>query len=219
MEKAREYCSLLYDSVDRTALWEVLQCMYGLPRKLISIIRSFYDNSSAAVRAHVKVSEEFVVSTGVRQGCVLAPTPFNMYFDAVIHMALEEHRSQGRGVVMLYQPEAKLVGNRAFSCETQLSDLKYADDMTLVAASWEDLKDMLQSLDEKYQQMGLTISTKKTKTMAVLPLGVTGGEQYPEPERITLHPNSDPIEVVSSFEYRGSTMSDDCSLSLSIEGL
>ena len=50
--------------------------------------------------------------------------------DAVVHMALEEHRSQGRGVVMLYQPEAKLVGNRGFSCDTQLSDLEYADDMT-----------------------------------------------------------------------------------------
>ena len=77
---------------------------------------------------------------------------------------------------MLYQPEAKLVGNRGFSCDTQLSDLEYADDMTLVAALWEDLKDMLQSLDEKCQQVDLTISTKKTKTMAVLPSGDTEGE-------------------------------------------
>ena len=169
------------------------------------------------MRAYGKVSEEFVVSSGVRQGCVLAPTLFNMYFDAVIHMALEEHRSQGRGVVILYQPEAKLVGNIGFSCETQLSDLEYADDMTLVAASWEDLKDMLQSLDEKCQQMGLPISTKKTKTMAVLPSGDTEGEQYPKPEPITLHPNSDPVEVVSTFEYLGSTMSDDCSLTAEVE--
>ena len=138
-----------------------------------------------------------------------------MYFDAVIHMALEEHRSQGRGVVMLYQPDTKLVGNREFSCETQLSDLEYADDITLVAASWEDLKDMLQTLDEKCQQMGLTISTKKT--IAVLPFGDTEGEQYPEPEPITLHPKSDPIEVVSPFEYLGSTMSDDCSPTAEVE--
>ena len=73
MEKAHEYCSPLYmcfidlekayDSVDGTALWEVLQCMNGLPRKLISIILSFHDSSSAAVRAYGKVSEEFVVMT------------------------------------------------------------------------------------------------------------------------------------------------------------
>ena len=157
-----------------------------------------------------------MVSSGVRQGCVLAPTLFNMYFDAVIHMALEEHRSQGRGVVMLYQPEAKLVGNRGFSCDTQLSALEYADDMNLVTASWEDLKDMLQSLDEKCQQVDLTISTKKTMTMAVLPSGDTEREQYPEPETITLHPNSYPVEVVSTFEYLGSTMSDDCSLTAEV---
>ena len=75
----------------------------------ISIIRSFHNSSSAAVQAYGKVSEEIVVSSGVRKGCVLAPTLFNMYFDAVIQIALEEHRSQGRGVLMLYQPEAKLV--------------------------------------------------------------------------------------------------------------
>ena len=90
MEKAREYCRLLYmchidlkkayDSVDRPALWEVLQCTYGLPPKLISIIQSFHDNSSAAVRAYGKVSKEFEVTSGVRQGCVLASTLFNMYF-------------------------------------------------------------------------------------------------------------------------------------------
>ena len=47
IEKAREFCSPLYmcfmdlkkayDSVDRTGLWEVLQCTYGLPRKLITL--------------------------------------------------------------------------------------------------------------------------------------------------------------------------------------
>ena len=41
--------------------------------------------------------------------------------------------------------------------------------------------------------MGLTISTKKTKTMAVLPPEDTEEEQSPKPESITLHHNSDPI--------------------------
>ena len=69
--------------------------------------------------------------------------------------------------------------------------------MTLVAASWEDLKVMLQSLNEKCQEMGLTISTKKTKTMAVLPPENTEGEQSQKPESIKLHHSSDPIEVYS----------------------
>ena len=68
-----------------------------------------------------------------------------MYFDAVIHMELEQHKSLGRGVMMLYQPKGKLLGNCRFNCRTLVSDLEYADDMTLVDASWEDLKAMLQS--------------------------------------------------------------------------
>lgn len=58
---------------------------------------------------------------------------------------------------------------------------------------------------------------KKTTAMAVLPHGNTDGELYPNPESITLHPNSDPIEAMSSFEYLGSTMSDDCILLAEVE--
>ena len=76
---------------------------------------------------------------------------------------------------------------------------------------------MLQSLDEKCQQLGLTISTTKTKIMAVLPSGDSVREQFPRPEAIMLRPNSDPVEIVSNFEYLGSTVSDDCSLSAEVE--
>jgi hypothetical protein len=82
MEKAREFHQPLYlcfidlrkayDSVNRTALWAVLQRCYHLPEKLLSIIKAMHHHSSAAVRAYGKTSEEFSVSSGVRQGCVLA---------------------------------------------------------------------------------------------------------------------------------------------------
>ena len=61
------------------------------------------------------------------------------------------------------------------------------------------------------------LSTKTTKTMAVLRHGDTEGEEYPKLESITLHLDSDPIEIVSSFEYFGSNMSDDCSLTAKVE--
>ena len=38
-----------------------------------------------------------------------------------------------------------------------------------------------------------------------------------KPESITLHHSSDPIEVVSSFEYLGSTISEDYSLNAEVE--
>ena len=120
MEKAREFRRPLYicfidlkkayDSVSRAALWSVLQRSYRLPHKLLSIIRALHEDLKVAVRAYGKTSDEFAVTSGIRQGCVLAPTLFNLYFDAVIRMALDDHHSQGRGVRVVYLHDAKLVG-------------------------------------------------------------------------------------------------------------
>ena len=63
----------------------------------------------ASVRAYGKTSEDFPISSGVRQGCVLAPTLFNLYFDLVIQMALEHHQKEGRGVRMAYLYDGKLL--------------------------------------------------------------------------------------------------------------
>ena len=89
--------------------------------------------------------------------------------------------------------------------DTVVSDLEYADDMVLVSSSWDDLCVMVQALEKHCTDMGLCISTKKTKIMAVLP--------YPScqpPKPTTLRPDEDPIEVVSSFQYLGSILENEC---------
>ena len=216
MEKSREFRQPLYlcfvdlrkayDSVNRSALWCVLQKSFGLPSKLVSIIQALHEGTSAAVRVYNKLSEDFQVTTGVLQGCVLAPTLFNLYmfFDAVTRMAISEHEAQGRGVHLMYLPasEGKLVGNRKrLKLDTVVSDLEYADDMALVSSSWDDLRVMVQALEKHCTDMHLCISTKKTKIMAVLP--------YPScqpPEPTTLLPDEDPIKVIYSFQYLGSIL-------------
>ena len=100
MEKAREYHQSIYtcfidlkkayDSVLCESLWRILQHSYCLPPKLLSIMRALHADSTAAVRAYGKLSDKFSVTSGIRQGCVLAPTLFNFYFDVAIRM--EEHR-------------------------------------------------------------------------------------------------------------------------------
>ena len=197
-----------YDSVNRTALWAVLQRCYHLPEKLLSIIKAMHHHSSAAVRAYGKTSEEFSVSSGVRQGCVLAPALFNLYFDVVIRSAIEEHHQEGRGVHLVYHPEGRLVGERRkMTAQTLVTDLEYADDMALVASSWSDLETMLVSLNTQCTAMGLSISQKKTKTLAVLP-----SPSCQPPVTILLSPDADPVKLVTSFQYLGSTVSWDCSV-------
>ena len=76
-----------YDSVDRTLLWTVLACS-GVPQIMISVIRQLHDGMRACVRLDDRVcSRWFAVEQGLRQGCVLAPLLFNIFFAAVINVA------------------------------------------------------------------------------------------------------------------------------------
>ena len=94
MEMAREFQCPLHvcfidhrkacDNVNHEALWYILQSSYSLPDKLMSVIQAVHAGSTAAVRAYRKVSEGIQVTCGVLQGCVLAPTLFNLYFNAII---------------------------------------------------------------------------------------------------------------------------------------
>ena len=68
-----------YHSVNQEAQWEVLEKKYRLPSKLVCILRALHKDTKGAVRAHSKVSEEFDITIGVRQGNVLAPVLFNIF--------------------------------------------------------------------------------------------------------------------------------------------
>ena len=101
---------------------------------------------------------------------MLAPTLFDLYFDVATRMAMDDHQMQGRGVSMAYLHDAKLVGNRKkLQLETVITNLEYADDMALVADSWDHLRAMLNTVAECCRSLGLSISCKMKKTMAILP--------------------------------------------------
>ena len=75
------------DSVDRTLLWTVL-ARFGVPQNMISVIRQFHDGMRVCVRLDDRVcSTWFAVEQGLRQGCVLAPLLFNIFFAAVMNVA------------------------------------------------------------------------------------------------------------------------------------
>ena len=77
-----------YDTVDRTLLWQVLTRI-GVPPPMIAVIRHFHDGMRACVRSDDGVcSDWFEVEQGLRQGCVLSPLLFNIFFAAVLNVVL-----------------------------------------------------------------------------------------------------------------------------------
>ena len=76
-----------YNSADRTLLWTVL-ARFGARKNMISVVRQFHDDIRACVRLDDRVcSRRFAMEQGLRQGCVLAPLLFNIFFTAVINVA------------------------------------------------------------------------------------------------------------------------------------
>ena len=64
-------------------------------------------------------------------------------------MAIDNHLEEGRGVRVVFHPDAKLIGDRKkMTLETLVSDLEYADDMALMSNSWSDLEVMLKSMKQ-----------------------------------------------------------------------
>ena len=105
--------SQAHDSVWREGMWELLG-KYGVDPYLIRILKNLYEGIMACVRIEGENTEAFDVKTGLRQGCILSPTLFNITLDYIMKRAME-----GR--------EGIQVGERS------LKDTEYADDAALLA--------------------------------------------------------------------------------------
>ena len=87
-----------------------------------------------------------------------------------------------------------LIGRR------NINNLRYADDITLMAESKEELRSLLLRVKEESERAGLKLNIKKTKIMASSPIvawQIEGGK----------------VEVVTNFLFLGSkiTADGDCS--------
>ena len=67
-----------YDSVPQEALRLALLKL-GVPETLVELVKSFNNNMNASVKVDGELLEEFEVTNGLRQGCTMAPTLFNLY--------------------------------------------------------------------------------------------------------------------------------------------
>ena len=90
------------------------------------LLRRLCAGQEAAVRTGHGATDWFQVGKGVRQGCILSPCLFNLYAEYIM-------RNTG-----LDEAQARIKIARR-----KISNLRYADDTTLMAESEEELKNLL----------------------------------------------------------------------------
>uniref|UniRef100_A0A803SW81 ribonuclease H n=1 Tax=Anolis carolinensis TaxID=28377 RepID=A0A803SW81_ANOCA len=162
MEETREFqkniyfCfidySKVFDCVDHNKLRHVLGGM-GIPSHLVCLLRNLYKDQKATVRTYHGTTDWFKIGKGVRQGCILSPSLFNLYAEHIVRSAgLEESKA---GV--------KIAGRN-------INNLRYADDTTLMAKSEEELRSLITKVKEESAKAGLQLNVKKTKIMATTPI-------------------------------------------------
>ncbi|KAE9270712.1 hypothetical protein PR003_g30735, partial [Phytophthora rubi] len=83
-----------YDSLDRDFLMAVLKAK-GLPPKICKIIKSIHDKTSVQFMANGFLSEKMQVTSGIRQGCPLAPLLFVIAVDVLYDVITNESGLQG----------------------------------------------------------------------------------------------------------------------------
>ena len=77
-----------YDFVDRTLLWQVLS-RFGVRPNIIEVIQHFHDGLRTGVRNNDGRRPAWFKAVHVlRQGCVLPPLLFNVFFTAILLVAL-----------------------------------------------------------------------------------------------------------------------------------
>ena len=125
----------------------------GIPDHLTFLLRNLYAGQETTVRTGHGTTDWFQIGKGVRQGCILSPCLFNLYTEYIMRNAGLEEAQAGIKIA-----------------RRNISNLRYADDTTLMAESEEELKSFLMKVKEESEKVGLKLSIQKTKIMASGPI-------------------------------------------------
>lgn len=72
-----------YDSIERAALFVILE-EFGIPRKLINLVKATLTNTRCKVLIQSTLSDSFDINTGLRQGDKLSTILFNLALEKVV---------------------------------------------------------------------------------------------------------------------------------------
>ena len=146
----------------------------GVPPQMIAVIQLFHDEMRACVRPDDGVcSDWFEVEQGLRQGCVLSPLLFKIFFAAVLTVVLQRFREEPAilaELVHLKEPPTSMGPEPAMDyVRRAVWGMPYADDACIVSRSPQGLAKMMEVIVEVCRVFALTVPAKKTETMCMPP--------------------------------------------------
>ena len=125
----------------------------GIPDHLTCLLRNLYAGQEAIVRTGHETTNWFQIGKGVCQGCILSPCLFNFYAEYIMRNTGLEEAQAGIKIP-----------------RRNISNLRYADDTTLMAESEEDPKSLLMKVKEESEKDGLKLNIQKAKIMESDPI-------------------------------------------------
>ena len=123
----------------------------------------------------------FKTPVGVRQGCLLSPVLFNLFLENIMRETLDD-----------FAPSVTIGGR-------PLCNLRFADDIDLIAGSNQELQDLTERLTTRATAHGMEVSSEKSKVMV----------NSNEDKKANIVMNGERLEEVEKFKYLGAYIAKD----------
>ena len=116
-------------------------------------MRNLYAGQEETVRTGHGATDWFQIGKAVRQGYILSSCLFNFYAEYIMRNAGLDEAQAGIKIA-----------------RRNINNLRYADNITLMAESEEKLKSLLMKVKEESEKVGLKLNIHKMKIMASGPI-------------------------------------------------
>ena len=152
LSKLDTYCCFVdfkkaFDSIPRELLWQKL-AKYGINGQILRCLQAAYTNVTSSIRIDNELSNSFEINCGLKQGCPLSPTLFNIYINDLIDDLNQEEEGISFG-------------------DCKVNALLYADDVVLLGGSPDQLQRLLHTLGQWCSDNYMHINPSKTKIMHI----------------------------------------------------
>ena len=182
-----------FDTVWRDGLlYKLLE--QGVGGNFYKVIADMYNKSKVSVKLDEGLTPEFPSNIGVKQGCVISPTLFNLYLNDLPDIFGDR------------EADLPVINGKKVNC------LMYADDIAILSTSMNGLQHCLDKLHNYCTRWHLNINTDKTKIV----IFNKTGRRY---DNMHFKINDAQIEIVKEMKYLGIVFNNNCSYQSATDNL